>query len=100
MACNYWCAARSSNPSCQFCSSKGDLVIDQEGEYACPNNEEQPLKLMGHTVLGKTGAKLTKQQIQQERKKRSKSHFKSEILPTLDKRSKQHFEQKLSQEKK
>lgn len=38
--------------------------------------------------------KMTKQQIQSERRARSQNHFKKEVLPTLGKDEKRHFKKK------
>ena len=47
-----------------------------------------------------TGAKMTPQQVQVERKQRSSQHFKKEILPTLGRDEKLHFGQKFAKDKK
>jgi len=93
---NFWCENRSKNPNCQHCNSKGDLQIDEPGEYICPDNEEIALKHMGKVVNGMFGPRMTKDQIKVDRKKRSSDHFKKEILPSLAEKSMEgkHFHQK------
>jgi len=93
---NYWCVNRKNNPNCEFCTIKGDLQIEEEKEHLCPNNEEIKLKLLGRTVTGILGNKMTKLEIKQDRQKRSSQNFKKEVLPTFAKGSDEaiHFRKK------
>lgn len=95
MACNYWCSNSEKRKDCGVCNSKGDVVIDQEGTYHCPNDETIELKLMGRTTFS-VGNKLPPKEIKKDRQKRSTENFIKEHLPTFDSRSQEgkHFRKK------
>lgn len=95
---NYWCP--NHKKECMICDSKGDLQIEVENLneeiYICACNKDVKLKRLGEVFYGKVGSKMTRQQIQKERKERSSNHFKKEVLPTLGKDEKNHFKKKFS----
>jgi len=95
---NYWCENRKYNPNCEFCNSKGDLQLEEEGEYNCPDNHVVDLKHMGTVVAGKFGLKMSSSEIKKDRRKRSSNHFQKEIAPGLDPKSIEgkHFRKKYS----
>lgn len=76
---NFWCKA--NKPNCPICNSKGDFQSNEDQEI-CPETGES-VKRLGSVVSGSIGPKMTKEEIKADRKKRSSSHFKKEILPTL-----------------
>jgi len=71
--------------TCEFCS-KGSLILDEKSEdFLCPNSEETKLKLMGENTSGRSTPQMTKEEIKNDRLKRSREHFRKEIFHTLDK---------------
>ena len=95
---NYHCfnSQFREKQNCPYCS-KGQIILDEEdNNFTCPNNQNETLKLMGEICHGGPVIKLTRQEIQKERKQRSSNHFKKEVLPTFDKGSDEaiHFAKK------
>lgn len=92
MAFNYWCENRIANKECQLCNRKGDVTLDEESQYHCPNDEKTRLKLIGQTThQGINTGQFKKGRDPKEAKKRSSEHFQKEILPTLSKRDQRYF---------
>lgn len=84
MAFNYHCFNSECWEKCGHCNNKGDLIINESGDYTCPNNPEEKLKEMGTVVGGFImGDKMSREQITADRTKRRKDHFQKEVMPTL-----------------
>lgn len=98
MSCNYFCSVRQQNPNCEYCNKTGSLVIQEEGEYKCPNNDEIELKLLGHNSLSIIGIKMSKEEIKKDRSVRASNHFKNEVLPNIPNSTAEgkHFRKKYS----
>jgi hypothetical protein len=91
MGYNFHCFNATNRNECTSCNSKGDVILDKNKPLTCPHNETFELKLMGESVAGAIGPKMTKQQIVVDRKQRSRKHFKNEVLPTIqDKDARKH----------
>lgn len=108
---NYWCSNRTFKKTnedgswelcardCDICDAKGNFSLnekiddDNENELSCPHAEGE-IKLMGEKMLSYNFAKLSKEEIKQDRKQRSTEHFKKEIFPTLPKDEQRHFTKK------
>jgi hypothetical protein len=102
MSYNYWCKNTECREKCDFCNSKGDLQIEEKGDYTCPQSSEITLKLMGETVSGKIGPKMTVPEIRKDRVKRSSEDFQKNVLPTFKPNSIEgkHFAKKYPKSKK
>lgn len=96
MAYNYFCPNSEDRENCHTCNSKGDLQLSSNSHSVCPQNEKILLKLMGETVSGIIGPKMTKDQIRVDRLKRSSGDFVKNTLPTINPRSAdgRHFHKK------
>lgn len=101
MAYNYFCKNTECRERCDTCNSKGDIQVPELGNYVCPNDVDLPLKLMGETMSGLIGPKMTKEEVRVDRKKRSTDDFIKNTLPTIDPKSKdgQHFNKKYPRKK-
>lgn len=99
MGYNYHCFNEEDRSNCTQCSSTGAVQSNENAPFVCPHSQ-QPLKLMGETVFGSFGPKMTKEQIVADRKKRSRQHFKTDILPTIaDSDAQAHHRKKLGYKK-
>lgn len=108
---NYWCSNKTFKKfsedgswelcenKCDICDRKGNFSLNEkiddenENELSCPHGEGE-IKLLGERMLGYKFAKLSKEEIKQDRKNRSVDHFKKEIFPTLPKDEQRHFSKK------
>lgn len=96
---NYWCRDRLNHKECSLCGKRGDVVLGEESsKYKCVNNEKVKLKLLGQNTLQISVTKMSTTQIQQDRSKRSREHFKNEILPNIPASTQEgkHFRKKYS----
>ena len=76
------------------CPCKGkNIQMSDKDDYVCMQTGE-PLKLVGETMSGHVGPKMTQEQIRVDRKARSTEHFKREIFPTLGKDEQRHHVKK------
>lgn len=86
MSFNYHCFNTEHRDKCEFCNSKGDLILptgDDEGKCHCPHNMNEELKCMGENPSGLKVGKMTSDQIKKEKKARSHKDFVKNVLPTI-----------------
>lgn len=95
---NYWCKDRPNYRECELCGKRGDVVLEEKKSYKCINNSKVKLKLLGQNSLQISTTKMSTIQIQQDRFKRSREHFKKEILPNIPNSTTEgkHFRKKYS----
>lgn len=85
MAYNYFCKNSLNNPNCGLCHKGDNIVLEKEDyPYKCESNGKTTLKCIGQTTNLGIG-KMTVQQIQADRKARSRQHFQNEIMPNIPK---------------
>jgi len=89
---NSFCPHRDSVKNCEFCDKSGKLQTEfhEEQDLDCPNSKDSKIKILGRVTHGKSGVKMSVNQIQNERKQRSTENFKKEIFPTFTPGSEEH----------
>lgn len=84
MAYNYFCKNKLENPGCTLCNNGPNIVLEKEDHpYKCESDNKTVLKCIGTALLNISLGKMTTQQIQTDRKQRSKRNFLSETLPNI-----------------
>lgn len=102
MSENYFCKNRAFHgdkiKNCSLCNLKGDAKMEVEAIYTCPNNNKVKLKHLGTNTLGGPIVPMTVQQIQADRKARSRRHFQTDIMPNIPRSTAEgkHFRKKYS----
>jgi hypothetical protein len=95
---NCVCLNRDKFKSCNSCDNRGKLRVkfEDDEDLECENSSDFKLKILGTVIHGKSGVKMNVDQVQSERKQRSKENFKKEIFPTFKPGSdeRNHFRKK------
>jgi hypothetical protein len=88
MSFNHTCPERPHQKDCDVCIQgrmlygKKPNFQHREKDLVCPHTGED-LKLSGEVPIGKSGPKMTPNQVQSEAHKRSQKHFVDSVYPSL-----------------
>lgn len=86
---NFFCF-NEKRKGCKLCNAAGRCQSDKKTAI-CPKTQKA-LKLMGETIAGLIGPKMSKAAIKIDRRSRSRKHFRQKIYPSLSKNDRLTFD--------